>query len=335
MFENARTWRVVGGGVAAGIAAVVGFAGSTAGADPTAPQPTPAPVTVTQTVTVAPSATPSPSVPATDSPTAAPATSAAATTSAAPATSAAPTTVTAAPAETPVTATPTPVLVPAASGTLTDFFRDKGVALEAQNPRTFTALKITLPMPGGWTQVPDPNVPDAFAVIADRAGGDGLYTSNAQVVIYRLIGDFDPAEAITHGFVDSQTLPNWQSTDGSLAYFGGFPSSVIEGTYRQNDMVLNTSRRHVIASTGPDKYLVTLSVTTAANQAVAAAAATDAIITGFRVTAPAAATPNPAPAPAGATPSPVPAPAGTAAPAPTAAPAAPLTAAIAPANRFG
>ena len=31
----------------------------------------------------------------------------------------------------------------------------------------------------GWSQVPDPNVPDAFAVIADRVGGDGLYTSNA------------------------------------------------------------------------------------------------------------------------------------------------------------
>ena len=178
--------------------------------------------------------------------------------------------------------------MPASSGTLTDFFKEKGVALEPQNPRDFRALNITLPMPTGWSQVPDPNVPDAFAVIADRAGGDGLYTSNAQLVVYKLVGDFDPREAITHGYIDSQQLTNWQSTDASLAEFGGFPSSVIEGTYRQNDMVLNTSRRHVIATAGSDRYLVTLSVTTAANQAVAAANATDAIVNGFRVADPAA-----------------------------------------------
>ena len=76
--------------------------------------------------------------------------------------------------------------------------------------------------------VPDPNVPDAFGVIADRKGGDGLYTSNAQVLVYKLVGDFDPKEAISHGYVDSQKLTAWQSTSASLADFGGFPSSVID-----------------------------------------------------------------------------------------------------------
>ena len=134
--------------------------------------------------------------------------------------------------------------------------------------------------------MPDPNVPDAFAVIADRVGGNGLYSSNAQVVVYKLIGDFDPKEAISHGFIDSQQLPAWRATDGSLADFGGMPSSVIEGTYRENSMTLNTSRRHVIATVGPDKYLVSLSVTTSVDQVVAAADATDAIVNGFKVSAP-------------------------------------------------
>ena len=106
-------------------------------------------------------------------------------------------------------------------------------------------------MPTGWSQMPDPNVPDAFAVIADRVGGDGLYSSNASLVVYKLVGDFDPKEAISHGLIDSQQLPAWRSTDGSLADFGGMPSSMIEGTYRQNNMTLNTSKRHVIATSGP------------------------------------------------------------------------------------
>ena len=153
---------------------------------------------------------------------------------------------------TPQVGVPAPVAItPATSGTLADFFRDKGVTLEPQVSRDFKALNIVLPMPRGWAHVPDPNVPDAFAVIADRVGGNGLYSSNAQVVVYKLVGEFDPKEAISHGFVDSQQLPAWRSTDGSMADFGGMPSSIIEGTYRENSMTLNTSRRHVIADRRP------------------------------------------------------------------------------------
>ena len=277
MNENARRWRILAGGVAAGVAGVVGFAGSTATAEPVFPQPPlPGPATVTQTVTVMPAAGPTAPVPA------------AGQSGVTPVTAAAPT-----PAATPTAAPQT--LVPATSVTLADFLRDKGVRLEPQVSSDFKALNIVLPMPAGWAAVPDPNVPDAFAVIADRVGGDGLYTSNAQVVVYKLIGDFDPKEAITHGFIDNQQLPAWRSTDASLADYGGMPSSLIEGTYRENAMTLNTSRRQVIATSGPDRYLVSLAVTTTVQQAVAAAGATDAIVTGFKVSAPAPASPPPGP----------------------------------------
>src|SRR6202008_1197014 len=122
------------------------------------------------------------------------------------------------------------------------------------------------------------NVPDAFAVIADRVGGDGIYTSNAALVVYKLVGgDFDPKDAITHGYIDAQQTPAWRTTSASLADFGGMPSALIEGPYRENNMTLNTSRRHTIAAAGNDKYLVSLSVTTTAQEAVATAGATDAI----------------------------------------------------------
>lgn len=185
----------------------------------------------------------------------------------------------------PPAATPPSGLVPATSGTLRDYFAAKKVQLEPQQAEGFTALNITLPMPAGWTHVPDPNVPDAFAVIADRRGGS-LYTPNAQVVVYRLTGQFDPSEAITHGFVDSQTLMAWQTTNASLDNFNGFPSSVIEGTYRDGDLTLNTSRRHVIVPVDDAAYLVSLTVTTGAGRAIGTAPATDGIVNGFRVDRP-------------------------------------------------
>jgi hypothetical protein len=186
-----------------------------------------------------------------------------------------------------------PMLVPAQSGTLRDFFGSKNVKLEPQQAPNFKALDIALPMPPAWTQVPDPNVPDAFVVTANRHSAS-LYTSNAQLVVYRLVGDFDPKEAITHGYLDSAQLPAWRSTNASLADFNGSPSSIIEGTYRENQMTLNTSRRHVIVTSGPDKYLVSLAVTTDAATAVGEAPATDAIVNGFRVGPPGS---NPPPAP--------------------------------------
>ena len=157
-------------------------------------------------------------------------------------------------------------------------------------------------MPQGWTQVPDPNVPDAFVVIANRRSAS-LYTPNAQLVVYRLVGDFDPHEAISHGYIESQQLPAWRTTNASLADYNGSASSIIEGTYRQNEMTLNTSRRNVIVASGPDKYLVSLAVTTEAGATVGEAQATDGIVNGFRAGAPGS---NPPPAPA---PQAVPAPA--------------------------
>jgi hypothetical protein len=322
MNTKARTWRVVLGGAAAGSAAVIGFTGASASAEPILPAPpAPAPVTVTQTVTVTPAAA-TPAAAAAAAPAAAPV---------APTTAVAPAPAASTPAPAAVASPATPPIEPATSGTIAEFFKDKGVAMEPQRAAGFTALNIVLPMPSGWSVVPDPNVPDAFGVIADRKGGDGLHTSNAQLLVYKLVGEFDTREAISHGFVDSQKLRNWQSTSASMAEFGGFPSSIITGTYRDNDLVLNTSRRYVIATSGADRYLLSLSVTTAANQAVAAAPATDGIINGFRVTDPAAKPPAaPAPAaPAPAAPAPgAPAPA-PAAPAPD--PAAPAPAAPAPA----
>ncbi|OQZ93533.1 hypothetical protein BST11_02625 [Mycobacterium alsense] len=319
MIQIARTLRVFAGGLAAGAIGVTAFAGATASADPVLPAPPPAPAvpaTAPQNVVAAPG-----QLPANRGLAAPPA----ANPFVAPNTAAAP----AGPA--PSAVAPAPAAAPAVTGTVRDYLQSKGVKLEAQKPQGFKALDITLPVPPRWTQVPDPNVPDAFAVIADRHG-TSIYTSNAQVVVYKLVGDFDPKEAITHGFVDSQQLPAWQTTNAAIADFGGFPSSVIEGTYRDGDMMLNTSHRHVIATSGHDKYLVSLAVTTDRSVAVADAPATDAIVNGFRVTVPAATAPSPSTSPVGipaqnVPASPAVAPAQTAPVAPVAVPAQPVPAA--------
>jgi hypothetical protein len=316
MIEIVPARRALLGGMVAGLMGMAVFTGAQASADPLLPAPSPAPaIPAPQNAAAVPGQAPTNrflATPPAPNPVASPTAPGAAVPAAAPA-------VPVAPAVTPA---------PAASGTIREYLQSKGVKLEAQKPQGLKALDITLPVPARWTQVPDPNVPDAFAVIADRQGSS-IYSSNAQVVVYKLVGDFDPREAISHGYVDSQKLPAWQPTNASMADFGGFPSSIVEGTYRDGDMMLNTSRRHVIATSGHDKYLVSLAVTTDRAVAVADAPATDAIVNGFRVTVPGAPVPAPAQAPAaspvGLTPAQAPAPQ---VPATTPAPQVPATAPV-------
>ena len=200
MIANARRWRILAGGVAAGMAGVLGLAGNTAAADPLYPLP-PQPGSRDRTQT-------SPSCPAPRRPRS----PRSARRRALPRPHS--------PLPRPAWCPPPPsrrpeTLVPAPSVTLTDFFKEKGVKLEPQVAHGFKALNLVLPVPRGWSQVPDPNVPDAFAVLADRVGGDGIYTSNAALVVYKLVGgDFDPKEAITHGYIDAQQLPAWRTTEG-------------------------------------------------------------------------------------------------------------------------
>ena len=291
MIEIARALRVLAGGLVVGAIGVTVFAGATASADPLQPAPQPAPA-----VPAAPVVPPVPAAPAQGAPQNVMAVPGQAPNNRLLATPNAANPVAPAPAAVTPAAPMPPTSAPAVSGTIREYLQSKGVKLEAQKPQGLKALDITLPVPTRWTQVPDPNVPDAFAVIADRQGSS-VYTSNAQVVVYKLVGNFDPGEAITHGYVDSQKLLAWQTTNASMADFGGFPSSIIEGTYRDGDMTVNTSRRNVIATSGRDKYLVSLAVTTDRAVAVGDAPATDAIINGFQVTAPGAAAPAPTQAP--------------------------------------
>ncbi|ORX04140.1 hypothetical protein AWC30_10180 [Mycolicibacillus trivialis] len=301
--RSTRRWPVV----AAVSAVAIGFGAGVAAADPLPPSPSPAPVApdaLAQRGPVGPATLP-PAGPA------------------------------ALPTAAPAAQPPAPALAPATAETLREFLEAKGVEFQPQVADGFEALDITLPVPPGWTQVPDPNVPDAFVVLADRST-NSIYTSNAQLVVYKLVGDFDTAAAIAHGNVKTQQLPAWRTTDQALENANGFPCSRIEGTYRQNDMTLNTARRTVLATSGADRYLVSLAVTTEASVAIAEAAATDAIATGFTVSPPAPArppgpvpqtrpaTPGLTPAAPGAVPSrPGPAPAAPATPPVAAAPAAP------------
>jgi hypothetical protein len=155
------------------------------------------------------------------------------------------------------------------------------VAGEQVAPDTLTGLTVSIPTPSSWEKVDKPNSTPTTELIAKQ----GTYPT-AMLMVFKLTGDFDAAEVIKHGYADAQRSQNFKQLDASTANFHGFPSAMIQGDYDLKGIRLRGFNRIVIA-TGPppadQRYLVQLTITSLANQAVQEAADVEAIIAGFTV----------------------------------------------------
>ena len=110
----------------------------------------------------------------------------------------------------------------------------------------------------------------------------------ARLVAFRLRGDFDAAQVIKHGNDDARLFENFKQLDASGAPYDGFPSSMIQGSYDLDGVRLHSLNRIVIATGSPpgdQRYLVQLTITSLADQAVAESSGIEAIIHGFVVAA--------------------------------------------------
>jgi hypothetical protein len=151
-------------------------------------------------------------------------------------------------------------------------------------PSTLTDLTVAIPTPPGWAPYSNPKLPQTTEVISKG----GKYPA-AMLTVFTLRGaDFNAADAVKHANADAQLVPKFTQLDASTADFNGFPSSMIQGSYDQDDMRMHTYNRIVLPTGSPpgkQRYLVQLTITSLANEAVAQSSDIEAIIRGFVVAA--------------------------------------------------
>ncbi len=151
-------------------------------------------------------------------------------------------------------------------------------------PNTLTDLTVAIPTPPGWAPYSNPKLPQTTEVISKG----GKYPA-AMLTVFTLRGaDFNAADAVKHANADAQLVPKFTQLDASTADFNGFPSSMIQGSYDQDDMRMHTYNRIVLPTGSPpskQRYLVQLTITSLANEAVAQSSDIEAIIRGFVVAA--------------------------------------------------
>jgi hypothetical protein len=176
------------------------------------------------------------------------------------------------------TPTSTEPLVP-----LSQYLENLGVSGEQVAPDTLTDLTVSIPTPAGWEKVEKSDITPTTELIAKH----GSYPT-AMLMVFKLTGDFDAADVIKHGYADAQLSPNFKQLAASTANFHGFPSAVIQGDYDLKGTRLRGFNRIVIAAGSPpanQRYLVQLTITSLANQAVPEASDVEAIIAGFTIAA--------------------------------------------------
>nr|WP_245845410.1 LpqN/LpqT family lipoprotein [Mycobacterium arosiense] len=180
---------------------------------------------------------------------------------------------------TPTTTKPAQKPVP-----LSQYLQSIGVTGEPVAPGSLSDLTVSIPTPPGWSPFTSPNISPQTLIISQ-----GGKFPTARLVVFKLNGEFDPAQVIKHGNDDAQLFENFKQLDASGAPYNGFPSSMIQGSYDlEGGMRLHSWNRIVIATGSPparQRYLVQLTITGFANQAAAQSSDINAIIHGFVVAA--------------------------------------------------
>jgi hypothetical protein len=166
---------------------------------------------------------------------------------------------------------------------LSQYLQNIGVTGQQVAPGSLTDLTVSIPTPPGWSPVSNPNIGPETVMISKG----GKYPT-ARLVVFKLQGDFDPAQVIKHGNDDAQLFENFKQLDASTADYNGFPSSELQGSYDLDGTRLHSWNRIVIPTGAPpahQRYLVQLTITGLAGQAFAQSSDIEAIIRGFVVAA--------------------------------------------------
>ena len=165
-----------------------------------------------------------------------------------------------------------------------EYLEGIGVTGAPMAPNTLTDLTVSIPTPPGWAPYRNPKLPPTTQVITKGSRYPG-----AMLTVFALRGaDFNAADAVKHANADAQLVQNFTQLDASTADYNGFPSSMIQGSYDQDNTRMHSYNRIVLPTGSPpgrQRYLVQLTITSLANEAVAQSSDIEAIIRGFVVAA--------------------------------------------------
>ncbi len=179
-----------------------------------------------------------------------------------------------------MTPAPSPTATPQAGKPVAfrDYLASINVTGEPVHLDQAPGLAVTVPVPDGWARTSDP----LFATGVEFVQPVGTENSVPSVTLMaiRLIGDFDPRDAIRHANSDA-LAPTATDVTESFDDFDGFPSAATQG--------ISGGAQHysrIVLADVPstkERYLVQLTATTPADQPIAQSPPLNTVVSGLKV----------------------------------------------------
>ncbi|BBZ30072.1 putative lipoprotein LpqT [Mycolicibacterium madagascariense] len=179
------------------------------------------------------------------------------------------------PALTPAPPAPPPAGQPA---TFRDYLASINVTGQPTPFDKATGLSVTVPVPDGWARTGDPMFSTGIEYVQPTGSAGSL--PSVTLMAIRLIGDFDPREAIKHANLDALP-PGCTDVTESFDDYDGFPSAAAQGTLANAEHYSRIVLADVPSASA--RYLVQMTVTTKSDQPIAQSPPLSEIVSGFKV----------------------------------------------------
>jgi Probable lipoprotein LpqN len=144
--------------------------------------------------------------------------------------------------------------------TIDDYLQQNNIQTTVIHHDTPGAPKIDLPVPDGWTLVPESD--DApYGGIVFNTPGDPNHPPKIVAVVNKLTGNVDEDKLFAAAPGELKNLPDFDGGDGSKATLGGFPAWEIGGTYVGKDGQKRLGAQKTVLIKGTDTFLLQLNAT--------------------------------------------------------------------------
>ncbi|MHC9293567.1 LpqN/LpqT family lipoprotein [Mycobacterium sp. LTG2003] len=161
--------------------------------------------------------------------------------------------------------------------TIADYIANNNIQETTVTRGTPGAPTIDLPVPEGWTPIPE-GADALYGGIVAKAPTDPNDPPKIIATVVKLTGDADPYKLLAVAPGEVRNLPGYKGGDGQVSTLAGFPASRLGGSYTKNGVTRMIAQNTVVIENASGFYVLQLNAEGPEADADALKAATGVIV---------------------------------------------------------
>jgi hypothetical protein len=161
---------------------------------------------------------------------------------------------------TPTATTSVPPAFAPASGpneTIGDYIKKNNIEQTTITHQTPAAPKIDLPVPVGWTGIPE-GADAPYGGIVFNTPTDPKDPPKIVAIVAKLTGDVDTDKLLAVAAGEVKNLPGYDGGDGQKSTLSGYPAYQIAGSYTKNGVTRRVAQKTVVIQSKNGVYVLQL-----------------------------------------------------------------------------